>query len=386
MSNTLETGILQFTKPTYKITESGNWIGGQVTVSRTGGSQGTASVKVTVRSESGTAGKDLGKISIILTWADGEEGEKYVPINVVQDAYEENDETVLLTLSSIKGAKYAPVKTAQLIIVDRETTAIASNLVTDDTLIGLVPVPGGPKGIRFQDLESLILRDISTSSTTITTEQIQQITQSPVFVQNVQQTVKNTNIKISRNTSSRILRNDFWYQGFVGYLNNLTEIANTFWGEDGKIIAFTPFQLGGASIKELGILALRDSLPFKCKMAIYSDNNGVPGQRLFQSQEIVYTTSADWTPLTTGIFPQEIEADDFVWCALKTDSKCKILGYYGDLQKDIMGGQSIYQMYDKWGFTGYTQPELNYADNFPTTIDSTNLLQNIYSIAFFGRL
>ncbi|MDB9318199.1 Calx-beta domain-containing protein [Nodularia spumigena] len=164
-ATTVSTGILQFTKPTYKITESGSWIGDAIAVSRTGGSSGVASVKVTSRTESATIGRDLGRVSVLLTWEDGEEGEKYVPVSVVQDAYEEEDESVLLSLGSIKGAKYAPVKTAQLIIVDREHQAIAINSINDNTLISLVPTPGGARGIKFGDIKSLILQGISSTPT-----------------------------------------------------------------------------------------------------------------------------------------------------------------------------------------------------------------------------
>ena len=159
---TLSTGILQFTKPTYKITESGTWVGDRIAVSRTGGTSGIATVKVTAKTESATVGKDIEKVSVTLTWADGESDNKYVPVSVVQDAYEEGEETVQLILGSIKGAKYAPVKTAQLIIVDRASEAIAPNLINDDTLIALIPTLGGPKGVKFGDIKSLILQSIPT--------------------------------------------------------------------------------------------------------------------------------------------------------------------------------------------------------------------------------
>lgn len=164
---TPSTGILQFTKPTYKITESGTWVGDRIAVSRTGGTSGIATVKVTAKTESATVGKDIEKVSVTLTWADGESDNKYVPVSVVQDAYEEGEETVQLILGSVKGAKYAPVKTAQLIIVDRASeaipsvsVAIAPNLIKDDTLIALVPTLGGPKGVKFGDIKSLILQSI----------------------------------------------------------------------------------------------------------------------------------------------------------------------------------------------------------------------------------
>ena len=64
---------------------------------------------------------------------------------------------------------------AQLIIVDRASeaipsvsVAIAPNLIKDDTLIALVPTLGGPKGVKFGDIKSLILQSIPTPPPTPT--------------------------------------------------------------------------------------------------------------------------------------------------------------------------------------------------------------------------
>ncbi|MBD2499854.1 Calx-beta domain-containing protein [Anabaena azotica] len=121
-------GILQFSKPIYTITESGKWVGDAVTVIRTDGSEGEVSVKVTGKTESATVGKDVEKISQVLTWADGDTEPKLVDIKPVLDKYEEGEEFLSLTLGSIKKAKYASVKTCQLVIIDEKQYAVTDVL------------------------------------------------------------------------------------------------------------------------------------------------------------------------------------------------------------------------------------------------------------------
>jgi hypothetical protein len=55
-------GILQFSQPIYKITESGEWLTEQVQVLRKDGATGNVSVKVTAKTETATVGKDIDKI------------------------------------------------------------------------------------------------------------------------------------------------------------------------------------------------------------------------------------------------------------------------------------------------------------------------------------
>lgn len=78
----MSAGILQFSLPIYRITESGEWLTERVQVIRTGGSTGAISVKVTGKSETATIGKDIEKISQTLTWADGDTIPKFVDIKL----------------------------------------------------------------------------------------------------------------------------------------------------------------------------------------------------------------------------------------------------------------------------------------------------------------
>lgn len=148
----MSTGILQFTKPSYTISEDGVYVGDAVAVSRTGGTDGIASVKVLSTAASARIPADIAKISTTLTWAAGEGGTKLVPISVVKDSIVEGQESIALRLSTIKGAKYAPVKTAELIIIDKAETMLVTP--TDDTVIGVVS--DVYTGIRLKDLKNFI--------------------------------------------------------------------------------------------------------------------------------------------------------------------------------------------------------------------------------------
>lgn len=128
-------GILQFSKPIYRITESGEWLTERVQVLRTDGAIGNVSVKVTAKTETATVGKDIEKISQVLTWTDGDATPKFVDIKPIQDIYTEGDEFLILSLSGIKSAKYSPVKTSQLVIVETiglEITEVAASLFVPD--------------------------------------------------------------------------------------------------------------------------------------------------------------------------------------------------------------------------------------------------------------
>ena len=129
---TTTAGILQFSQPIYKITESGEWLTEQVQVLRKDGATGNVSVKVTAKTETATVGKDIDKINQVLTWVDGDVTPKFVNIKPIQDMYTEGDEFLTLSLSSIKGAKYAPVKTAQLVIYDQAlpVTVLQASAIT----------------------------------------------------------------------------------------------------------------------------------------------------------------------------------------------------------------------------------------------------------------
>jgi hypothetical protein len=165
-------GILQFSQPIYKITESGEWLTEQVQVLRKDGATGNVSVKVTAKTETATVGKDIDKINQVLTWVDGDVTPKFVNIKPIQDMYTEGDEFLTLSLSSIKGAKYAPVKTAQLVIYDQAlpVTVLQASAIKDSDIISIYnPVPGNNTGIQFGDFKNWLYQEIIASLPTTPT-------------------------------------------------------------------------------------------------------------------------------------------------------------------------------------------------------------------------
>jgi hypothetical protein len=98
-----EPGTLQFSPATY----SGNEDAGEitVTVTRTGGSDGTVTVDVSdTNSGTATSGADYTAISTTtLTWADGDSNDKTFVVSVIADGAVEADETVGLALDNVTG-------------------------------------------------------------------------------------------------------------------------------------------------------------------------------------------------------------------------------------------------------------------------------------------
>ena len=157
----MSAGILQFSLPIYRITESGEWLTERVQVIRTGGSTGAISVKVTGKSETATIGKDIEKISQTLTWADGDTIPKFVDIKPIQDMYTEGDEFITLSLSGIKTAKYTSVKTAQLVISEKVNLVLATPSDSLMILVHNVNQPHIPMALKLADLQQFLISNIS---------------------------------------------------------------------------------------------------------------------------------------------------------------------------------------------------------------------------------
>ncbi len=115
------TGTVQFTGATYSVSESG--VTALVSVSRTGGTSGTASVQCnTVAGGTATAGTDYTTVTAqVLSWAALEGGSKNCSIPITSDAAPEADKTVNLTLTTAVGATMGAQSTATLTILDDDS-------------------------------------------------------------------------------------------------------------------------------------------------------------------------------------------------------------------------------------------------------------------------
>ena len=94
-------GLLSFSNAAYNINENGT-SAAQVTVNRTGGSDGAVSSTVTLSNGTATAGSDYVANPININFANGETS-KTVSIPIINDTVLENTETINLTLTNPTG-------------------------------------------------------------------------------------------------------------------------------------------------------------------------------------------------------------------------------------------------------------------------------------------
>ncbi|MBE7383664.1 MAG: S8 family serine peptidase [Leptolyngbya sp. SIO1E4] len=117
-------GVIQFTTDQYQVQEDGTAVMA-VELERIDGSAGAQTVSLSLESGSATPGLDYDDTPVTVTFADGEAGRKTVLIPLVDDAIDEGDETLSLTLASVEGgAALGSTNTATLTIVDDDTRGV----------------------------------------------------------------------------------------------------------------------------------------------------------------------------------------------------------------------------------------------------------------------
>lgn len=94
-------GNLQFNLASYSVNESGASI--VITVQRIGGGDGAVSVNYTASNGTAIQPGDYGAASGVLTWANNDIAAKTFAISIANDALDENDETINLSLSNPGG-------------------------------------------------------------------------------------------------------------------------------------------------------------------------------------------------------------------------------------------------------------------------------------------
>lgn len=111
-------GTLAFGSSAYSVTEDGT--SATITVNRTGGSDGSVSVKYATSDGTAAAGSDYTAASGTLTFANGQTSNTFT-VTVADDSVYDGDKTVNLTLSNaVGGATLGAQKTAVLTITDNE--------------------------------------------------------------------------------------------------------------------------------------------------------------------------------------------------------------------------------------------------------------------------
>jgi hypothetical protein len=113
-------GILSFSSATYTVAESGGSI--TITINRVGGSNGTTKVDYATSNGTATAPQDYTAASGQLTFNNGETSKTFV-VPIINDALDEANETVNLTLSNVTGSgELGSPSTAVLTITDDDPT------------------------------------------------------------------------------------------------------------------------------------------------------------------------------------------------------------------------------------------------------------------------
>ncbi len=124
-------GSLQLSAATYTVAEGGT--NATITVTRAGGSDGAVSARLVTSDGTATAGSDYTATDVVVNFAAGDAAAKTVNVPISQDATDEPDETVTLTLSAPTGGATLGAQTASTLSI------------TDDDPTPPAPTPGVPQ-------------------------------------------------------------------------------------------------------------------------------------------------------------------------------------------------------------------------------------------------
>jgi bacillolysin len=108
---TTQPGAMAFAAATFNAVEGSV---ATITVMRSGGNKGAASVNYTTSNGTAQSGTDYQAATGTLTWSDGEDGTKSFQVRVNADSSVESTETINLTLSAAAGASFGTPTTATL--------------------------------------------------------------------------------------------------------------------------------------------------------------------------------------------------------------------------------------------------------------------------------
>ncbi len=112
-------GTVSFNPAAYTLQENGGSV--TLTLTRTGGADGAISVSVASGGGSAAAGSDYSTLTQTLSWANGDAAAKTVALLVSDDAVDESDETITLTLANATGGATLGTVTASVTIADDDS-------------------------------------------------------------------------------------------------------------------------------------------------------------------------------------------------------------------------------------------------------------------------
>ncbi len=117
-------GLLAFSQSSYSVTETATQV--IITVARSSGSLGPASIDYATQPGQATAGSDFTAASGTLSWADGESGSQTIAIGILNDSTQESRESFTVLLTNAIGAAIGSPSAASIDIND-DDVATASN-------------------------------------------------------------------------------------------------------------------------------------------------------------------------------------------------------------------------------------------------------------------
>ncbi len=121
-------GVIAFSSANYSVNENGTPVN-VITLTRTNGTSGVVSVRLTPSNGTAIAPGDYNKAPITVTFANGET-RKSVSIPIVNDTAIESNETIALVLSHLTGgATLGAQKNATLTIVDNDTPPLRPGVI-----------------------------------------------------------------------------------------------------------------------------------------------------------------------------------------------------------------------------------------------------------------
>jgi Calx-beta domain/RTX calcium-binding nonapeptide repeat (4 copies) len=119
-------GLLQFSNPAYTVNENGTVVGAAITVNRTAGNKGAVGATLTLADGTAAVAADYTNTPIAINFAAGDTTPKIVTIPIADDAIDEADETVNLSLTNPTGNATVGDRynNAVLTIADDDSTPI----------------------------------------------------------------------------------------------------------------------------------------------------------------------------------------------------------------------------------------------------------------------
>ncbi len=128
VATTLVPGNLQFSAATATVAENGISI--TLTVTRTSGSLGTASVHYSSTSGTAISGNDFTAVSGVLSWGPADTSNRTITVNIADDTSAENAESFSVTLDSPSGAVLGAPVTATVTIPANDYPSVPANVRT----------------------------------------------------------------------------------------------------------------------------------------------------------------------------------------------------------------------------------------------------------------